>query len=219
MATPRPFVRARRPEEIAVRRAAILRAARALIHEVGATDFSLSELARRSGVSKPNLYRYFESLEEVLLQVWIEEVRAFKEGLAAAFARTRRHDVATTVRIIVTGFVARPLLGELTALAAPLVERNLSVEAIVTAKLTLVELIGDVAALLHARLPKLLLADCAWAASAIATHVAGLWPGAHPGPVARRAFERPEISALCPSFERDFARFLEVLFAGLLARR
>ncbi len=219
MARARAFIRARRPEEIEVRRRAILVAAHALTKEVGATDFSLSELARRSGVSKPNIYRYFESREEVLLQVWVEEVRALRDGLEHAFGRARRSDVTTTARIIVAGFAGLPQLGELMALVAPFIERNLSVDAIVKAKRTLVELLSGIAALLHARLPTLSLAECSWAASAIATYVAGLWPGTHPGPVVAKALERPDLAGVCLDFERDFTKFLEVLFAGLLAKK
>ncbi len=62
----RKFQRARRPEE--VRRQQILTAARTLLAERGVSELSLNELARRSGVSKPNVYRYFESREDVLLQ-------------------------------------------------------------------------------------------------------------------------------------------------------
>ena len=68
------FQRARKPEEKDERRRAILLAARDLAREVGARELSLNELGRRSGVSKPNIYRYFESREEVLFRLFVHEL-------------------------------------------------------------------------------------------------------------------------------------------------
>jgi AcrR family transcriptional regulator len=213
---PPRFQRARKPEEKEVRRQAILAAARKLMREVGTVALSLSELARRSGVSKPNIYRYFESREEVLLQVWVEEVRELGARLARSLPGGRGDDIAATARAIVAGFAAQPRLCELTSLVSPLLERNLSTDAIVAAKRTLAGLTLEISRLLHARLPSLSLDDCAWAASTVGVYVAGLWPAAQPGPAAEAVHALPELAAMQPVFERDLLRFVEVLFAGLV---
>jgi AcrR family transcriptional regulator len=212
---PRSFQRARKPEEKEVRRQAILRAARSLMAEVGSIELSMSDLARRSGVSKPNIYRYFESREEVLLQVWIEEVRALGDGLSRAFVAVPAGDIGAVAAALVATFAARPLLCELTSIAASLLEPNLSADAIAAAKRTLGELLMPIATLLHERLPKVALADCAWVARAVGIFVAGIWPGANPGPVAAAVLSRPELAGMKPDFRGDFTRFLELLLTGL----
>jgi TetR/AcrR family transcriptional regulator len=212
----RRFQRARKPEEKELRRQAILKAARRLMDEVGSIDVGLNELARRSGVSKPNIYRYFESREEVLLHVWIDEARDFCDRLQEAFAGVAVGDAAATARAIAAAFAAQPRMAELMAIVAPVLERNLSVAAIVTGRRTLADLGLRIAMLLHGRLPALPLEECAWAASAIGTYVAGIWPTVHPGPAAAEALARPELASASPVFERDVPRFIEVLFAGLL---
>jgi AcrR family transcriptional regulator len=212
------FQRARKPEEKEVRRQAILTAARRLMSEVGSIELSLSDLARRSGVSKANIYRYFESREEVLLQVWIEEVRELGQRLEARFAEVPVGDQHAVAAAVVDGFVAQPRLCELTSIAAPLIERNLSAEAIFAAKLTLAELLAPVATLLHQRLPQISVADCAWVAQTVGVYVAGVWQAANPGPVAAKVLARPELAAMRHDFRGNFVRFLEVLLAGLSAR-
>src|SRR5260370_25084990 len=127
----RKFQRARRPEEKEVRRQQILTAARKLLAERGVGELSLNELARRSRVSKPNVYRYFESREDVLLQLWVEEVRELGERLEQAFASLGTGDVAGVIGAVVSAFTTHPLLCELTSIASPVLERNLSVDAIV----------------------------------------------------------------------------------------
>jgi AcrR family transcriptional regulator len=214
----RRFQRARRPEEKEVRRQAILKAARLLLGKVATSELSLSELARRSGVSKANIYRYFESREDVLLHVWIEEVRALSEKLERAFAELPPGDADGVVDAMVKAFAAQPKLCELTSIASSVLERHLSTEAIISAKQNLATLVAHISELLHARIPAIPLEDCAWLASAVATWVAGIWPAVNPPPAVTEALSRPEFAAMRVDFERDFARVLKVLVKGLTSQ-
>lgn len=213
---PPKFQRARKPEEKLVRRQAILKAARHLVRKPGPLEFSLSDLARRSGVSKGNLYRYFESREEVLLQLWLEGVRDLAGGLEQALAAVPIGDIGAVSRAIVAGCVARPELCELTSIVSTVIERNLSENAVLSSKRTLAELTFRIATLLHARLPAIPLADCIWGWNAIGICIAGFWPIAHHGPVVAAVLARPEFASMQPAFERDFTRFIEVIFTGIM---
>jgi AcrR family transcriptional regulator len=214
----RSFVRARKPEEKEVRRQAILKAARALLDEhENANDLSLNELARRAGISKPNVYRYFESREEVLLQLWVDEVRLFTELLEKGFTRLKTPALDPVVRVIVDAFVASPRMCELTAMCSPVLERNLSADAIAEAKLTLAQLVVRTAQLMNAVLPEISLEDCSWLVGAIATWVAGIWPSVNPTEATREALARPELAAMRIDFPRDLKRFVQTLVAGLNA--
>jgi TetR/AcrR family transcriptional regulator len=214
----RKFQRARRPEEREVRRQQVLRTARRLLADRGVGELSLNELARRSGVSKPNVYRYFENREDVLLQLWVEEVRELGQRLEQAFAPLAPGDVDGVIAAVVSGFAAQPMLCELTSIASPVLEKSLSVDAIVRAKTNLATLTVQIAGLLHARLPVLSLEDCSWLASSAATWVAGIWPAVHPSPAVAEALSRLDLAAMQPAFERDLARLLRVLTDGLRPR-
>ena len=76
-----PFQRARKPEEQQLRREAILRAAAELFDAEGPQGAGLNAIAARAGFTKSNVYRYFESREEVLLSLFLAEL----EGFVAAF--------------------------------------------------------------------------------------------------------------------------------------
>ncbi len=60
------FRRARSPARKALRRAALLRAAAELVDADGPEGVSLAAIAARAGGAKSNVYRYFESREEIL---------------------------------------------------------------------------------------------------------------------------------------------------------
>ena len=55
------FQRARKPEEITIRREAILAAAASLFDEEGPEGAGLNAIAARARFTKSNVYRYFES--------------------------------------------------------------------------------------------------------------------------------------------------------------
>src|ERR1700754_1125398 len=63
------FQRARSDEQRAVRTKAILETATAMLDEMPVAAVTLNELSRRVGLAKPNVLRYFESREAVLLEL------------------------------------------------------------------------------------------------------------------------------------------------------
>ena len=71
------FQRARKPEEREIRREAILTAAAELFDAEGPQGAGLNAIAARAGFTKSNVYRYFESREEVLLSLFLAELDGF----------------------------------------------------------------------------------------------------------------------------------------------
>jgi AcrR family transcriptional regulator len=209
------FQRARKPEEKEVRRHAILQAARDLAREAGPMALGLNELGRRSGVSKPNIYRYFESREEILLRLYVEELVAAVESLEARLRPGL--DVPAVAAIVAREHLSRPLLCQLAGMAASILEHNMTAETIAAVKGQLLSVVPRAAAALRRALPWLSEADAGFALQAIELQLAALWPAANPSRAAREVLSRPEFAALCADAGRDFPRFIEVLLAGLRA--
>jgi AcrR family transcriptional regulator len=63
------FQRARSAEQREARRRTILDTAAAMLEEMPVSEVSLNELSRRVGLAKSNVLRYFESREEILLEL------------------------------------------------------------------------------------------------------------------------------------------------------
>ena len=64
------FQRARQPAQKQQRREALLHAAATLLDEHGLEGVSLSAIARQAGLAKSNVYRYFDSREQILLELF-----------------------------------------------------------------------------------------------------------------------------------------------------
>ncbi len=76
--------RARTDSQKENRRQAILKAAGEHFCEVGFENFSMATLARLAGVAKGTLYLYFSTREEVLLDLYMDGMRASMNRMRAA---------------------------------------------------------------------------------------------------------------------------------------
>lgn len=210
------FQRARKPAERELRREAILAAAAALFDAEGAQGAGLNAIAARAGFTKSNVYRYFESREEVLLELLLAEFEALVPAFEAAAERCAPNDAAALARAVADSFVAQPRLGHLVGILATVLEQNVSEDTIIAVKRALSASVQRLAAALHGRLPGTTLEDCAWVASIIGTIVAGMWPGAHPSPAAARVLAREEFARFKPSLERDLERAALALLQSII---
>lgn len=209
------FQRARKPEEIRARRETLLAAAAELFDAEGPLGAGLNAIAARAGFTKSNVYRYFESREEVLLSLFLDEMNQLVPALAATIAKTPENDLDALARVVTDQFASRPRLGQLTSILSSTLEANVSEDTIVAVKRTMGGMAAEMAAALRTRLPKASAEDALWAITMIGALVAGLWPGAHPAPTAERVLSRPEFAGHRPSIERDLPRAVRALLASI----
>lgn len=209
------FQRARKPQERSIRREAILAAAAELFDAEGTMGAGLNAIAARAGFTKSNVYRYFESREQVLLELFLGEMDRMVPVVCAELESTVEGDVDALAGLIAGAFSSRPRLGQLTAILIGVLETNVSEETIVRTKRTMGTLTAKLAEALQQKLPQASVADCLWAISMIGTLVAGMWPGALPSPVAARVLAREEFAAFRPNIERDLKRAAQALLQSI----
>jgi AcrR family transcriptional regulator len=184
-AGPCGFRRARRPEQVAARRAAILEAAVAMLRERPVAEISLRELSDQVGLAKSNVLRYFDSREAIFLEVldrswqaWLDGLEAILTASSAAGPGYRREvEVASAVA---RALLADPLLCELISAMAGVLERNISIDFARTFKRRAAEHSGRLAALVRAQLPHLDPIAALHFAGAVVVIVAGMWPFSRP---------------------------------------
>lgn len=211
------YERARRPAEKAARRELILKAAARLLDRGLLQDVSLNAIAQEAGLSKPNLYRYFESREDILLALFIEDLRAFRDHVVAGAGSVRPggQDAAEAIAdILVDAYAQRPRLCRFLGMIASVFEHNVSTGVIEALKTTSLELATEVATAMQRALPELTLERCLWINNMTSLLVAGLWPPAHPAPVVVEVLARPEFRSLRPDFRRDLREGILSLIRG-----
>jgi AcrR family transcriptional regulator len=156
------FQRARTEEQREIRRRAILDTASAMLDEMPVAALTLNELSRRVGLAKPNVLRYFESREAVLLELldrllqeWLTELAddlagaGIEENLPMAQRATA---VAETLSRSLSG---RVVLCDLFGAQSSVLERNVSVEVVTRYKRASLGHLSTMTALLQRYLPEL----------------------------------------------------------------
>jgi AcrR family transcriptional regulator len=216
------FQRARQPKQKAERSAHVLATARAMLDEgLELSTLSLNELARRAGMAKSNVYRYFETREAVLLALLWEEWGAWYEHMAASYRRPARGRPAldALVRHLARTLAARPLLCALTTALPSVLEHNLSEEAIRSVKTDSLESFREIGGFLASRVPELSAEEYVQLLYDAVCIVAGLYPMAFPSEPVARVVAAPEFALFRRDLRRDLERFLLALARDRVAHQ
>ncbi|WP_410673111.1 TetR family transcriptional regulator [Amycolatopsis sp. cmx-4-68] len=216
------FQRARRPEQVEARRAAILAAARELLAERPVADISLRELSCRVGLAKSNVLRYFDSREAIFLEVldtawtaWLDELEPVLGAPAPGLAPAEQ--VPAT---IARSLADRRLLCELISATAPVLERNISPDFARSVKRRSAAHTERLGTLVAARVPGLSAGGAREFARAVLIVVSGAWPYANPTEAVASASVSPSLEqGGAEGFVTGLAELLTNQLAGLLARR
>jgi AcrR family transcriptional regulator len=212
------FQRARRPEQKQERREAILAAARKTADRDGVRNVSLAAIAAEVGVHKSALLRYYETREEIFLEITAAAWREWVAWLESALAGLETGDADAAARVLARSFADRPLFCDLLAHTPLNLERHVSVEAVRRYKVVSLATVQHSGELLAARLSPLTADGCREVVSVVARLAGQTWQIANP-PAEVAAFYRssPEFELACVELAPSLARAASLLFAGLRA--
>jgi AcrR family transcriptional regulator len=213
--------RARRPEQKQERRKTILRAASELLDAEGLQGTGLNAIARIAGISKPNIYRYFESREAILLQLLLEDHAAWVDDLAARFAAIPGplEGVAAAEPLaaaFTASLVDRRRYCQLFRDLAAVLEQNVSTETVIAFKTELHTHNLRLTGALHVRMPSLSPEQSYATLAHLLMAATGIWPNCHPAPAVQAALELPEFAGMRFDFARELQQHAETYLRGLL---
>jgi AcrR family transcriptional regulator len=229
--TAETYRRARRPEQKLERRDAILGAARELALRDGVRAVSLADIAARVGIHKSALLRYFETREQIFLELtaeaWRDWTTALHAGLdaatlddAAALDAGAPGSAALVADVFARSFGDRPLLCDLIAHTPLNLERNVSPEAVRRYKLTSLAAVDEAAAIAQRVLPELTLAECGEFVAALASLAGAVWQIANPAAALAELYASdPALARACVELTPRLRRTAEILLAGLIPSR
>ncbi|MFD6565766.1 TetR/AcrR family transcriptional regulator [Micromonospora profundi] len=155
------FQRARTEEQREIRRRAILDAASAMLDEMPVAAVTLNELSRRVGLAKPNVLRYFESREAVLLELLNRYLQEWLTDLAGELAAGVDENLpmaeraAAVAEILSRSISRRVVMCDLFGAQVSVLEHNVSVEVVTRYKRASLERLTTMTALIEKYLPEL----------------------------------------------------------------
>jgi AcrR family transcriptional regulator len=219
VATDTGFKRARRPEQVAERRATILNAARELLAEQRLSDISLRDLSARVGLAKSNVLNYFDSREAVYLELLDEDWRDWlcdlEQTSPTQVARSMEPHSAepATAEVVARTLAERPVLCELLSALPGVLEHNISEDTARRFKLDAMANAVRLREWLRTQLPELDTITAHHCAGAITLMAGALWNYERPTPIIHRLNQ--ELGGLpAQSFEENFKTGLRIHLVG-----
>ncbi len=197
-----PFQRARSPEQKAERRAQILAAAATFFEQERFEAISLASIARKAGVTKAALYRYFSSKEALFLGLYLDELE--QVSLAPV------NDSLPLWQALSELLVARPLFCRLTAILHSVLEQNLEEDAAREFKQSLLSRFTVLAQRIQ-QAYALTGEQAATYLMQVQQTLIGCWAVSHPAPVVEKILDTPGLDL----FRVDFKTALQAQLKAL----
>ena len=207
--------RARSEEAKAARRAQILEQAQGLLTVSRYPDLTLAQIAARVGLTKPALFAYFTSKEELFLELYQALLGGWLTELEKHLRLGGTHTPATLAALVTAMTCERPELLRLIPLLAGLLEHNISAERAARHKRWLFGRLEAVTPLLERALPGLGAGGGARLLTYTQALIAGLVPMSEPAPAVREALAVSGLEALHVPLEAALQDSLAALYAGL----
>ncbi|MEU9347938.1 TetR family transcriptional regulator [Streptomyces sp. NPDC048278] len=216
MSSPRPQ-RARSAAAKQQREREILDAARSLAAERSVREVTLTDIAAAVGMHKSAMLRYFETREQIFLNLTAEGWQDWSATLRTRLAEQPGAGPDEVAATVARSLVARPFFCDLLAQAPLNLERNVSLEAAYAFKTVALDEVAALTAVLceHLGITETAATDVV----ATATGMAGaLWQMAAPGTRLRELYEsRPELAHAVVDVEPRLTRILSALLNGMSA--
>ncbi|MBF6331059.1 TetR/AcrR family transcriptional regulator [Nocardia transvalensis] len=219
------FQRARSEEQRQVRRRVILDTAAAMLDEMPVAELSLNELSRRVGLAKSNVLRYFESREEILLELMSRELRRWVAEVADELTAAIDPHVSATERgdqlaaVLSRSLRDHPVLCDLLNAQPGVLEHNVSTDVVVRYKRSGADLHATLVDLVRGVLPELGNDGARTLCMVAPTIAAAFYPYSRPSARVLDAYRvAPTLNALRFDTPAILETTLATLITGTLAR-
>lgn len=128
------FQRARTENQIASRQAEIIQACDALYRKKGFEDVTLKAISEATSISRPTIYNYYKTKEEILLDLLKTEYLSWYEALKLHFEQTAGMSKEEYCRFLSDSLAEREKFLKLQSVHYTSIEKNCSLEKLIQFK-------------------------------------------------------------------------------------
>lgn len=192
-----------------------------MLTEMPASELRLNELARRVGLAKSNVLRYFESREAILLELLDRSWQDWNRGLSDVLpqpAADLEGRCARLTQVYIDSLVLRPVLCDLLAAQAGVLEHNVSVDVATRFKERAIENSQHLGKLVMEQVPEIGRSGTAKFCVAALVSTGAAWTHSQAAPAMLEMYDlHPELAESRIDFARDLHEMLDLVLAGILA--
>ncbi|WP_424952712.1 TetR/AcrR family transcriptional regulator [Deinococcus sp.] len=207
--------RARSGEAKAARRAEILEQARVLLSTTRYPSLTLADIAARVGLTKPALFAYFGSKEELFLELYESLLAGWLDALEKHLRLGGVHTPQSLATLVTAMSAEHPDLLRLIPLLAGLLEHNIGAERALQHKRWLAARLETVTPLLEQALPGLPVGGGLRLLTYTQALIAGLQPMSEPAEAVRVALADSGLETMHVDLLSALQDSLSALYIGL----
>ncbi len=198
------FQRARTDKHIQERIKEIISAASEIYNSSGYEGLSFSAISKLTKFTRPTIYKYFNTKEEILLKILISDAESWVASLTNSFKLNKIYSIGEIADIWVDTISKNHRLLNLYSMLFTAIEKNVSLEALVEFKKAFINLQESIVKLVSQLFPKAEMDDIE---SFIANHLAlalGLYPMCELCEIQIQAIELSGVHYTPPNFKTVF---------------
>lgn len=182
----------------------------------GYHDISLSSIAKKLNFTRANLYRYISSKEDIFLKITIDEINAWIKDLENRTEDVIINDIHDFSTQWVNSLNNHKRHLELLSLLFTVIERNATIENLITFKKQLAESNERLFLILKEKFPKLSDFDISQFLTFYIAMATGLNPLCHPTEKQVQAMKEINYPENIPEFDQMIIRFLKQTLSAFL---
>jgi len=209
--------RARTEEQKELRIAEIISATKRLYKKYSFEEITFVLIAEEASFTRSNLYKYFNSKEEIFLEFLKQDIKNWRKDLVKNYPDEKDYTIEEFVNIWVSILVSHKRLLELIAILFSFLEKNTSVDSLTNFKLSVKNDLEQLIIFLCRIFPKLTPDKAAEFIYLQFGSATGLYQMTDHSEVQLKAMEHPELKDMKIEFNPYFKNSVEYLIRGLLA--
>tara|TARA_A100001037_G_C15108431_1_gene617696 strand:- start:1139 stop:1804 length:666 start_codon:yes stop_codon:yes gene_type:complete len=214
--TVKPFARANTPEQKEQRKKTLVNAAVRVLERDGLAQAGPNAIAREAGFSKANLYRYFDSREEIFLQIFLEDFKHWTKAVSAKLVKLPdTNDEEEIAHILISELMSHPRLITLASALASVLEHNVTAEILAKFKADMVKINSQILGSLRIALPDLSYEQVNFFLKSFHHLVKGMAPTTRVGTLPQESIEDSQMLEGDKELEEDIQQFLIIMLRGL----
>ncbi|MDY6904891.1 MAG: TetR family transcriptional regulator [Thermodesulfobacteriota bacterium] len=197
------------------RKAKILNTAWRLFRQKGGQLPTVSRIACKAGLSKGTVYLYFNTKEEIFLELYLQKVTEWFESGIRSLEPERRHLKPESMARLFTDYVVKnPDVMMMGSIAKAVLEDNIHDDALIRAKIASARLLEAAGELFAAHLPGITKEKGAEMTLWIISLMTGFWQFTVHPPHISRLIQQQNITVLEPDFEASVTAAVAALIRG-----
>ena len=209
------FKRARNDEQIANRQEEIINACYSLYSNGKYDDITFGKISEMTSISRPSIYNYYITREEILLDVLEKEYFKWYENLKKNFDENIRLNKKDLCNLLTNSFDEFDIFLRLLSIQYSIIEKNCSFEKLTQFKMNTQEIFKLLESTVGKTFPRSSLESRSTFVLMIFSAIGNFYEMCNPNETSLKAMKIANREYKLPNFKELYTRYIETLISNL----